>query len=481
MKVHISWLIGWGCLGFLGGVGLCALINASSFTNPIWLIGSIIFIALTMVFRYRWLIILVVSAGCVAGLWRGSILQSDLSAYQPYYGAVVKLSGRVAQDASLGSQGDLRVSLKNVSIAGSPLKGQAWVSLPKVDVKRGDIITVSGKLGEGFGSTSATIYRAEIIEIVRPNPGDVARRVRDWFGAGVRATVPDPQASLGLGYLVGQKTALPKDLEEDIKAVGLTHVVVASGYNLTILVVFCRRLFLMISKYIATVMSTLMVLAFMLVTGFSPSMSRAGLVALLGLLVWYYGRTIHPFVLLSFAAALTVGLQPSYIWGDLGWYLSFTAFIGVIVLSPLIHHYFWGTAKRPGMLRELFISTLAAQIVTTPLILMSFGLFSVYALLANILVLPLVPLAMLCTFFAGIAGLIAPGFIGFLAFPATVILTYSTTVIQYVANLPNAQTELIFNPPLMIASYIGLGVAITYLKRRTNHDFRDPNSTNETY
>lgn len=457
------------------------MIDSRPFARSEWLLLALLLGAICLALHWRWMIIVICAAGCLAGLWRGSLLQLELAAYQPYYGSAVTLSGRVAEDTSIGERGEQRFNLKNVRIGGSALAGSVWVSVPKADIKRGDMVTVSGKLGEGFGNLPATMYRAQVVEIVRPNPGDVARRVRDWFAGGVRAGIPDPQASLGLGYLVGQKTALPPDLEEAVRITGLTHVVVASGYNLTILVIFARRLFLRISKYIATVTSTLMILSFMMVTGLSPSMSRAGLVAGLGLLVWYYGRGMHPFVLLSFAAATTVMIQPSYVWGDLGWYLSFTAFIGVIVLSPLIQNYFWGLEKKPGLIRDLFVGTLSAQIVTTPVILLSFGLVSAYALPANLLVLPLVPLAMLCTFIAGIAGLLAPGLAAFFAFPATVILTYSTTAIAYVAGLPNAQTELEFNPPLMIASYIGLCIVIIYLKRRTNHDFRDPEASIEKY
>lgn len=480
-RLHVSWFIGWSCLGFLGGVGLAAVIYSSVLTSYFLLVMAAGLLVISFVFRYKWMLVLACSAGVLLGLWRGSLLKVELTAYQPYYNSVVTVSGRVSQDASFGAQGDQRLNLTDVKIENISLKGEVWISTGKADIKRGDIISAHGKLGTGFGTIAATMYRAQITEITRPNPGDIARRVRDRFADGVRQGIPDPAASLGLGYLVGQKTALPPELEEDIKAVGLTHAVVASGYNLTILVVFSRRLFLRVSKYAATVASMVLIMAFMLVTGLSPSMSRAGLVASLGLLVWYYGRAMHPFVLLSFAAAVTVMAQPSYIWGDLGWYLSFTAFIGVIVLAPLVHHYFWGIEKNPGLWRDLVIGTLCAQIVTTPIILLSFGLFAVYALPANLLVLPLVPLAMLGTFIAGIAGLLIPGLAVYFAFPATVMLTYSTVVIKYVANLPNSQIELEFNPPVMIASYIGLGVLISYLKRRTKHDFRNPNSANNIY
>lgn len=101
-----------------------------------------------------------------------------------------------------------------------------------------------------------------------------------------------------------------------------------------------RKLFLKLSKYLSALLSGIMILCFMAVTGLSPSMTRAGLVSSMSLLAWYYGRGFHPFVLLPVAAAITVLLQPSYVWGDLGWQLSFAAFIGVMVLGPLLQAYF---------------------------------------------------------------------------------------------------------------------------------------------
>lgn len=472
-RLHISWFIGWASLGIVIGTGLCLVVNNRLFSDQFWLVIASSLAIISLVSRRAWMVLLIFCAGSLVGLFKGSIVQVQLEAYQPYYGRIVTLSGRVSQDASYGERGDQRLNLADILIDNNHLQGEVWASVVKTNIKRGDRVTLKGQLREGFGNMSATMSRAEVESVIRPNPGDVARRVRDWFGEGVRKAIPEPQVSLGLGYLVGQKTVLPKDLEEQIKIVGLTHVVVASGYNLTILVMFSRQLFLKISKYFATLSSSLMIVSFMLVTGLSPSMSRAGLVAGLGLVVWYYGRKMHPFVLLSFAAAITVLVDPSYVWGDLGWYLSFGAFIGVIVLAPLLHNYFWEPNKKLHMIRQLMVETMSAQIVTQPLILLAFGLYSTYALPANILILPLVPLAMLCTFLAGIAGLIAPALAPLVGLPATWILSYSTGVIEKVANLPNSQKEFEFNPILMIASYIAIAITIIYIKRRTKYDFRN--------
>ena len=132
----------------------------------------------------------------------------------------------------------------DISVQGRELPGNVWVVTPKNDVlRRSDTVTVSGKIAEGFGAFAGAMYRAEIVTVERAVPGDVAVNVRDWFAERVRAHVPAPEVDLGLGYLLGLRRALPADLAEALKIAGLTHVIVASGYNLTILVRLNRQIF----------------------------------------------------------------------------------------------------------------------------------------------------------------------------------------------------------------------------------------------
>ena len=215
-----------------------------------------------------------------------------------------------------------------------------------------------------------------------------------------------------------------------------------------------------------------MIAGFMLITGFSPSMSRAGLVAGLGLLAWYYGRKTHPVVLLLFAAAVTLFLQPSYIWGDIGWYLSFAAFAGVIVLAPLLHRFFWGADTKLGIFRELLVTTMSAQIMTLPILLYTFGQYSLYSLVANILVLPVVPLAMLATFIAGLGGLIVPGLAGIFGLPAYALLSYCIFIIEKIAGLPGAQGDISVSMTVVVFCYIMAVSVILLLWYKTKHNFR---------
>lgn len=471
-KLHISWHIAAVSVGALVGIALAAGWKVTAATELTWLVIAGSLLACAFMRRSRAIIVLSVAAGLLLGMWRGSAEQSALQNYQPYYGQTATMRGRVLEDTAYGKHGDLRLRIGDVSIDNKPLPGEVWVSTAsKADVKRSDIVSINGKIGEGFGNLPASMFRSQLVKIERPQPGDVALHVRDWFANGIRRAIPEPEASLGAGYLIGQRSTLPAELDEQLKIAGLTHIVVASGYNLTILVGFARRSLLKTSKYLATLASVLLVCSFVLVTGLSPSMTRAGLVTLMGLAAWYYGRRVHPLVLLPFAAAITAVINPAYVWGDIGWYLSFGSFAGVLLLAPLIQQYFWGSSGEPGVFRGILVETSSAQLATLPIMLFSFGQYSAYALLANMIVLPLIPLTMVLTFIAGIAGVALPAIAPWIGLPAQAILHYMVSAVQYIANLPGAQGSFLFSVAALGVSYLAMALSIVYMWRRTGYKF----------
>lgn len=474
-KVHTSWLIAVSSGAIVAGAAIVPLLGQTIFGPPMWLVAALLLFATTLWRRSLYLIPLVIAAGLIIGLWRGSLTESQLTVYQNLISHQVYLQGRVSDDPDTGKRGEMLLRLSDVLVDGHSVAGKIWVSTGHTaDIKRGDNVMVSGKLGDGFGSFAAAMYQAKLLGAQRPQPGDAAREARDWFADKVRMGIAEPQVSLGLGYLLGQRRALPPELDQALMVAGLTHVVVASGYNLTILVRLARRLFVRVSKYLATLSASAMIAAFMAVTGASPSMSRAGLVAGLSLAAWYYGRRFHPLVLLPFAAAVTVLVDPTYAWNDLGWQLSFAAFAGVMILAPLLQRYFFGD-KKPGTLRQILGETISASLLTLPILIYAFGQFSNVAIVANLLILPLVPLAMLLTFATGIGGVVAPWLATVMGMPAQWLLTYMTTVAQYVAGLAWAQTTIEIQGWMVWAAYIAIAAFCLYLWRATNYDLKDSN------
>ncbi|HET9411252.1 MAG TPA: ComEC/Rec2 family competence protein, partial [Candidatus Saccharimonadales bacterium] len=442
--VHISWQIALLAGGIV--VGVIASQTTGWFASVVWLfVGS----GLAAVGMWRgkiYALPFLLCGGIILGLWRGGIVQVNLAPYANIEGATVEILGTVSDDPEVDKHGMLALHVAAKKVNEHSLEGKLWVSThEKRDIKRSDEVVIKGKIEPGFGSFAASIFRAEIIEVRRPVPGDIMMQVRDSFAEAIRRVIPDPEASLGIGYLLGQRRALPPELDDALKIVGLTHIVVASGYNLTILVRFTRRLFARISKYLAMLAAGGTTIGFVLMTGFSPSMSRAGLVTGLSLLAWYYGRKFHPIILLSFVAALTLLINPTFGWNDLGWQLSFLAFAGVMIVAPLLHAYFFGD-KKPGTIRQIMGETIAAQIMTFPILVAAFGVFSNIAVVANLLVLPFVPLAMLLVFCSGLAVILAPPLAPFMAALAQFVLGYMVGVVQHLANLPWAQAAFTLSP-----------------------------------
>ena len=469
-KLHISWLIAIMCFSIFIGVFL-AQYNDTLLLSPII---AVIFISISLWRRYLYLIPFLVIGGTIFGLWRGSISQGELAQFKPLYGKFISIEGSVKDDVDIGSSDQIVIRLDNLVMGDKLLPGTLWITATGDDVKRGDKLLINGKLLKGFGNFSGVIYRASIDKVIHPQPGDIARVVRDWFADAVRRAIPEPESSLGIGYLVGQRRSLPADLALALQIAGLTHVVVASGYNLTILVRLARRLFVKISKYLSALSATVMIVIFVAITGASPSMSRAGLVAGFSLVTWYYGRKFHPIILLSIAIAATVLINPSYAWGDLGWQLSFAAFAGVMILAPLMQRYLFGD-KKPGTIQQILIETVSAQIVTAPILIAGFSQLSNVAIVSNLLVLPLVPLAMLLTFIAGCGSLILPMFAEVIGMPAMWLLNYMVSVAEYLASLPWATTNIQL-PWWGVALCYAIIIAIClYMWRVTKFNLRDVN------
>lgn len=430
-RVHPTWHMTATCLGFVGGAALAPVWPQNSWI--IWVSG----VALIMLAFWRLRRMLLVAAcigGVLTGLGRGTLAMGDISKYKAYYGHQVTMTGIVADDVDSKPQGT-HMTLRGIRIDGHDFAGSVFATVKGGgDAKRSDEVAIRGAMSEGFGAFGASIM-GNVISIRRPVPGDVALNIRDGFASDIRQAITEPEASLGIGYLLGQKSALPSDLIDALKVAGLTHIVVASGYNLTILVRIGRRLFAKISKYLAMLTSSGLIVGFIAMTGLSPSMTRAGLVAGLALWAWYYGRKFHPVTLLAIAASVTVLVNPSYVWGDLGWLLSFAAFAGVMIIAPIATAYFFGEENVP-FIGQLLIETISAQIATLPIMIMAFQQLSVIAPVANLLVLPIIPFVMLLVALAGVGAIIVPALASSIGWPAEQLLHIQITIINWCADIP---------------------------------------------
>lgn len=459
-------LIALGCAAFLAGLGL-----AYAGVQVGWWSIPCVLIVLVCVLKKRLLFAVpaVIIAGLLLGDLRGTFAARELRGYQDYFETTVAVTGTLVDDPVYDTRGQRDFRLQNIELDGHMFPGQVRIkTFAFAYLTRGDTVQVTGKLRNGFGNYQAAMYFADVTLLAEnSNPLDTIRR---QFAASVLSALPEPQASLGLGFVLGYKAGLPDTLSEEFKILGLTHIVVASGFNLTILVRMVRRLCGKRSRYQTLLFASLLLVGFVGMAGLSPSLSRAALVTSLALAAWYFGRRIHPALLLLGAAAITAGLNPLFLWGDIGWWLSFLAFAGVLLLAPLIQQRFFGETK-PPFLMQIIIETIAAQLLATPLILWIFGDFSALALFANLLVVPLIPLVMVLVAAVGLTSFVLPTLASLLAAPATWLLTYITDITHLLAAIPWAQTSLPIHLLVMLSVYACIAAVGYSMWRRSNYNY----------
>jgi competence protein ComEC len=397
----------------------------------------------------------------------------QLHIYTEYEKQAVVFIGTATDDGIYGKQYQTTFGLDHIRIV-SPqqidVPGRITVSgFGANAVYRGDMIQISGKLRLTRGTNQAAVSFAQLRVIGRNmSPIDTFRRK---FAAGMQSALPEPAASFGMGILIGQRSTLPPEVTESLLVVGLTHIIAVSGYNLTIIVEAARRLFEKRSKYQMTVTCAALILVFILITGNSPSIVRASIISMLSITAWYFGRTINALVLLLSAAAITVIANPLYLWGNVSWYLSFLAFFGVVVLGPLITWKLY-KSKKPGLIMQVLLESICAEIMTLPYILYIFGQMSNVSLLANVLVVALVPLAMLLCLVAGLAGMLLPVMAGWFAWPARLLLTYMLDAANLLSRVPHAFAEGVgFSFVQLLGWYmvVGMWIAIVHYKKEREY------------
>lgn len=466
---HVSYGIGVSCVGLLIGLSLASAGYINEPSNAILtVVLGLIVVGLCMRITWRSMIA-ICTISLVIGLLHGSNQKLDLYKLEGYEGQTIVLQGTIAEDPQKTARGDTRIVLSNIMIHRASYKGSVWITVRSGEYKRGDALIIKDKMADGFGTFQLSATYTEVLKHVQSN--DPLMGLRDNFAASLRKFVVEPAASLGVGFVIGQKSTLPPDLEEQLRVVGLTHLVVASGYNLTILIRFAKRIFEKYSKFLVIASSVTLVVTFIALSGATPSMVRAGLVAGLSILAWNYGRTFHPILLILYVAALTAMINPLYLWADVGWWLSFLAFFGVLIISPLIlnaiHH-----GKKANPAAQLVGETLAAQLMTLPIILMVFGALPTLAIVANIITAPLIPLAMLLTTIAGVSAMLTPLLAPVLSLPAEILLSYIVAVIRSLSSLEWAMVEISISPLAMTSVYSFYVLVVVYSWKKTEYNFR---------
>ncbi len=265
--------------------------------------------------------------------------------------------------------------------------------------------------------------------------------ISDRFEEAINSILPEPQASLAAGLLFGIKRNIPPDLQNDLNTAGLTHIIALSGYNVTIIVtIFSLFLLYFFNRKTVLMISSFVVIGFVILTGASSSVVRAAIFSLMIIFGRAIGRQGDQTNLLLLAALVMALVNPFILRSDVGFQLSFLAFIGLIYLSPIVEKFIekGKLALLPEYIKLPLIETLSAQIAVFPLIMVVFGRVSLIGPVANVFILWIIPLAMALSFIAGLAGILFHPLGVLFAMVTWPVLQYIVKVTEFFARFPLA-------------------------------------------
>jgi len=223
----------------------------------------------------------------------------------------------------------------------------------------------------------------------------------------------EEDGGLASALLLGNQDRLPDSLKRDFRRLGIIHILCLSGAHLAILTTFSEGILLKlrIGKKKRAVINIALVLLFMALTGFSPSLTRAGIMVILANIAYFAKSSSDYSTSLTFSCALIVAVNP-FSALDYGLHLSFSAAHSCYISSK-IGYYFTSkiSLKKTPRNRKArrFINRIIRYITSTtvyniiisinvlPLLFLYYGEISLVSLPANLLYLPLITVLMYIT------------------------------------------------------------------------------------
>lgn len=478
------------CLSTVLGVGVVSFeIIPTIFVGIIFVIG----ISLMAVWwRHEWkLVIIGVCVVCAGlGMYRyekvlnNTLRQNTLRFYNDdatpllVQGVIIEEPDE-RSDKTYYTVSGQHIAMNNIE---KEIRGEFLVILSKYPIYHyGDLIAVEGILQtpENFSSFDYKKYleRKGIYSVMyypnssflgHGNIGLIYSKIlslRKSFQARIDTILAEPYSSFLSALLLGTKKQIPDDLVDAFNKTGTTHIVAVSGYNIAIVAVFLSGILLAVGihRYWTFWISVLGILFFTILTGAGASIVRASFMGILVLIANRMGRLNRALNALVFSGTCMVLVDPQLLRFDIGFQLSFMATLSLILWVPFLEKKLkLSNTHRSTMsvnfITHYIIPTFAAQILVLPILAYNFGRISLISVIANMLILPIIPLSMFLGFISGATSFVFLSLAKGMGYVVWVLLYYETQIVRFLADIPYSSIEVNeFNEAWVMGYYALIG------------------------
>jgi|GEM_PF-2320417 len=381
-----------------------------------------------------------------------------------------------------------KVIISDIQSHQQPISGSILLKLGRYPpLQYNDIITVNGQFEQienfdnqfsytgylALKSVFATSDYPDVTVIGRapPNIYSYLYKLRNHLLILLKNNLSANSAGLLAGLLLGEKKILPDNIYQQFIDLGLSHIIVVSGYNLTLFSqLFNQNLTGLIHRRTAYWLTVIFMIAFTIITGAEASIVRALIMSILMISAPMFSRLPNHINAVLLAAVIMIFANPLIIFYDIGFHLSFLATLGLIFISPILAQ-LSPHIKLPAIIKDTALETTAATLATLPYSIYQFSRLQLYLLPANLIVLPITGITTLMGIGFVILAAISPYLANLILLPLNTLLQLILGFADKFSQLPFTTLPVNINQTSMIIIYFTLFLFIFYLrKKQTNRE-----------
>lgn len=318
-----------------------------------------------------------------------------------------------------------------------------------------------------FGTVN---LKEEDVEIISHDNSNIILRkiyeLRNLMKTKIEKLLPKETSGLCLGMLIGETSGIEENMQEDFRDSNLSHILAVSGANVSYIIVSITYIFnkMCLRKRLSKIISIILLILFMLLTGCTSSVNRACIMAILMLIAELLCRKSDIYNNLAISALILLIINP-YSLLDIGFQLSYMGTIGIVFLHDKIGSFIKINNKIVKYFFEMIVVTTCANLAIIPIMMFHFNTISLTFYFSNIIVGPILGIVVIIGFIMFFISLIFTPISSLIAIVLNLMLKFIIKIAEITANMPFSKITIITPSFFFIIVWYLIIISISYKQK----------------
>lgn len=318
-----------------------------------------------------------------------------------------------------------------------------------------------------FGTVN---LKEEDVEIISHDNSNIILRkiykLRNLMKTKIEKLLPKETSGLCLGMLIGETSGIEENMQENFRDSNLSHILAVSGANVSYIIVSITYIFnkMYLRKRLSKIISIILLILFMLLTGCTSSVNRACIMAILMLIAELLYRKSDVYNNLAISALILLIMNP-YSLLDIGFQLSYMGTIGIVFLHDKIGSFIKINNKIVKYFFEMIAVTTCANLAIIPIMMFHFNTISLTFYFSNIIVGPILGIVVIIGFIMFFISLIFTPISSLIAIVLNLMLKFIIKIAEITANMPFSKITIITPSFFFIIVWYLIIISISYKQK----------------